>query len=353
MSTYILLPGVREKIQQTMARLHIRPVRSTDTVDAAIRQRARFYMTPVMTEKKQVVWFKASLQSSPYLRRGLRDEMKVQKLFAAYEKHRRPRFDSPSYIAGHDDHRGFLWLMRHYWTGIYAGDMSERFGLSYGFFRNVTPVMMANVLHDVRSMTSYVGPRLKLYTHDIGWYTLDFRYYQQPFFRPLLKHALNPGWTRDDIDRLEELLVSHRSFLRTRATVFSHGDLYPNNIMVRPGSARPVVLFDWEQAHLNLAPFDAVMVYLMAWRKPAWQAAFKKHTFRLLGRQETTALAWRLSLLSLSVRLTAFAFIRLTNQQPERFTRLTKGQIPVFRKLFTHYMSHLQEAYVGATKRRT
>ncbi len=343
---YAIIPQAPEWIEQTLAELRIRPLDPKFTPAVAQRKRARFYMTPVLDQRGRLAWFKATLQNSPGLRPGLREEIRVQKTFAEYERRGRPAFDSPSYIASHDNRRGFIWLLRKYWQGLYAGDMDHWFGLNPTFFRRVAPVAMARILGDVRKMTPLIKRRIALPTHDLGWYLLDFHFYRRNFFRPLLSSNLNPGWKLGDIDRLEELLHDHRRFLRRQAVVFSHGDFYPNNIMVRPGGSRPVVLFDWELSHLNLPTFDAVMLYLHAWRHPVWRERFKRETLDLLGQTASARLSWRLATLSLATRLAGFGFIRLTNSQPDRYPHLPLKQRPVMTRMFRSHLDQLRRAYL-------
>lgn len=345
MGSYSILTTAPASIERVLRDLHLRPADRDYTPAVAVKERARFYMTPVVDRRGHQVWFKATLRKGDWLRHSLREEIRVQRGFADYEKRYHPRFDSPSFIASHDNRHGFVWLLRKYWEGIFAGDMTEWFGLSPVFYRHVSPAVMANILADVRAMTPFMGRRMSLDQHSAGWYLLDFHYYRRHFFAPLLKSSFNPGWRHDDIDRMEELIHAQRAFLRRHATTFSHGDFYPNNIMIRPKSSRPVVLFDWELSHLNLPTFDATMLYLHAWRRPIWQAEFRRLTFRHLGQSKVMHDAWRLSMLSLATRLAGFAFIRLTNGQPDRYPRLPKSQRPTMEKLFRHHLKHLRAAY--------
>lgn len=342
MAKYTLVSGVIKKIEQAMSRLNIRSVDKKFTPAVAAKRQARFYMTPVVTAAGETVWFKATLQDSIWLRRGLREETRVQRALADYEDRYHPIFDSPAYIAA-EEARGFLWLMRKYWQGFFAGDMGQQYGATNKFLDAVPAERMARVLGDVRAMTTFMRRRIKLDVHNLGWYLMDFHYYRPHFFRPLLRHSLNPGWRPADVDRMENIFTSHRNFFRRQATVFAHGDMYPNNIMVRAGHR--AVLFDWELTHLNLPTFDSVMVYLHAWRQPRWQSAFRATTWRLIGRPKTTLVAWNLAMLSLATRLTAFCFIRLTNSQPERFPRLPASDRPLLRRLYQKNLAHLQAAY--------
>ena len=343
MAKYKLIPNAVERITGLMARLHLRPLNPKHTVAQAISDHARFYMGPALKENGQIVWFKTSLQDMVWLRRGLREEMRVQKAFADYERTHHPHFDSPSWLAGGDDHRGGLWLMRKYWQDTYAGDMDTTFGLTNAFLRRVSAKAMAKVLADVRAMSGFMSKRLTLDHHRLDWYLLDFHYYRRHFFPQWLKHKLNPGWNKADVSGLEKVLRDHKLFFNRQAKTFTHGDMYPNNIMVR-GGRRPVVLFDWELSHLNLPTFDVVMMYLQAWRQPRWQKAFSDETIRLLGGAEMAKTAWRLSMISLATRLTAFCFLRLTNGQPDRYPPLPRQYRSVMMTMYKRNLAHLQAA---------
>lgn len=339
-----ITPQRAEQIRHLLAELRVQPLDPGYTPAAAAASGQRYFMTPVVDRRQRSVWLKATLHDTPWLRRSLREEIRVQRAFAAYEAKYHPRFDSPSYIASGDNRRGFIWLVRKYWTGIFAGDMTDRFGMSFVFLRRVSPVTMAAIYHDVRAMTSFVKRRIDPGVHDYRWYALDLAYYQKTFFRPLLRSPLDAGWNKDTVDRLEATLAQYRSFFGQHGTTFTHGDMYPNNIMFRPGARHPVVLFDWELSHLNLPTFDPVMVYLQAWRSPRWQAAFKQQTLRLLGQPRVMTTAWNLAQVSLATRLAAFCFIRLTNSQPERYPPIRPAERRVILPLFRKNMGHLEAA---------
>ncbi len=337
-------PRRAQQIRRLLIDLKMRPLDRRYTPEAAARRGSRYYMTPVVDHRQRSVWLKTTLHDTPWLRRSLREEIRVQKTFAAYEARHHPHFDSPSFLAAGDDRRGFIWLVRRYWTGVFAGDMTDRFGLSLMFLRRTSPLTLATVCHDVRAMTGFVRRRMKPDTHAYRWYALDLAYYQKGFFRPLLRHDLNPGWNRDTVDRLTETLANYRSFLTRQAAVFTHGDLYPNNIMFRPGARRSVVLFDWELSHFNLPTFDPVMVYLHAWRRPTWQRDFRRETLSLLGQSHTATVAWHIALLSLAMRLAGFCFVRLTNRQPDRYPSIRPSERRVLAPLLRRNLAHLEEA---------
>ncbi len=347
---YSILPSAPELISRTLSGLRVRPHPTSFTPAVATRRHARYYMTPVSDRRGRLAWFKATLQRTPWLRHSLREEIRVQRAFGEYEKRYHPNFDSPSYIASHDNRHGFVWLLRKYWLGLFAGDMDKWFGVAPTFFRHVTAQKMAAVLADVRAMTPFMKRRIDMDVHDAGWYLLDFHYYRKHFFPDFLKDKRNPGWKLDDVDRLEEIIHKHRTFLSTHANSFTHGDFYPNNIMLRPGATRPVVLFDWELSHLNLPTFDAVMMYLQAWRKPTWQATFRTSTLRHMGNSKSMVTAWNLATVSLATRLAGFCFIRLNNSQPERYPKLPAAQRPTLERLFRMHLAHLQAAYTQLRK---
>lgn len=346
MVDYQVIAQAPGRIGIVLNTLRIRPAGPRLTPEVAIKNQARFYAVPVVTTGGQTAWFKAGLQRSPWLQQSLREEIRVQRAFADYELAHRPDFDSPSYLQSGDDRRGFAWLLRKYWTGQFAGNMDDSFGLTDVFLRQVSPGRMAKVLADVRAMTGFMKRRLKPPVHNLSWYLLDWGYYRQHFFRRWLGHRLNPGWRRHDLDRLENWLRRQRPFIARHTTVFTHGDLYPNNIMIRR-NPRPVVLFDWELTHLNLPTFDPVMIYLQAWRRPGWQRAFRQVVFRQLGASPATQLAWRLAMVSLATRLTAFCWFRLTNGQPERYPPLPVVHRPTIRRLYRLNLAELTSATAG------
>ncbi|MBI2985030.1 MAG: phosphotransferase [Candidatus Kerfeldbacteria bacterium] len=338
---YRLFPQALERIQATMERRQLRPVNPRRTPSLAARRYNRYYMAPVH-DRRHVVWFKAGLENAPGLDRSLREEISIQRVFAAYERLHQPRFDSPSFLASGGRGR-WRWLLRKYWTGAFAGDMVTHFGLSPSFCRRIRPEIMAGVVRDIRAMTPFVSARITLPIHDVGWYRLDFNYYQREFWQPFLRHPLNTAWRPADVRRLESHFRRAKVFLRHRATAFTHGDLYPNNIMVQSGR-RKIVLFDWELSHRNLPTFDAVMVWLMAWQQPTWRQVFRDACLRSLGRSADTDRAWNLAQLSLTIRLAGFCFIRLAGRQPERYPPLPSRFRPVLKKMLAAMLHRLAVA---------
>lgn len=342
MAAYRLVPGIIDKIDRTMAGLGVRPADAAVTPAAAAKRRDRVYMAPVVTSRGATVWFKSTLQDWAWVRTTVREEIIIQRLFAAYERRHRPSFESPTYLASHDDRRGHVWLLRKYWQALYAGDMVDEFGFSDQFFRRVSPATMARALGDIRHMTLFLRRRFHPSVHHLDWYATDWRYYRRTFWRPLLEHRLNPGWTRPHVNALEAWLIDQRRFLSRQATAFTHGDLYPNNIMIQSMARRPVVIIDWELSHLNLPTFDPSMVYLHAWRRPAWQKELRRLTLAALGNDAAAERSWRLSSLSLATRLAGFAWHRLTDFLPERYPSLRRQQVSTVRAMYERMMGELR-----------
>lgn len=344
MARYRLLPKALEHIAAIVASLGIQPIDPAHTPARAARQGTRCYMTPVRW-RNRVVWFKASLQDAPGLAHGLEDEITIQRAFADYERGRTMAFDSPSFLQA--GRRGPVrWLLRRYWNGWYAGDMAEAFGFSPRFVRNIEPARMARVMADVRRMTPFMRRRLRLTKHDAGWYQLDWHFYRRHFLKPLLTNRLNPGWSQKTISQIDQILKQSSPWLRRETTWFTHGDFYPNNLMVTGQRRQQVVLFDWELAHLNVAPFDSVMAWLMAWRHPAWQAKFHRAVRRDLPAGAPTERAWAIASLSLGLRLAGFAYIRLTNSQPERYSPLPPKHRQTIRTMFDRMIPVVKQALV-------
>lgn len=341
-TTYRTIPGALDRINRLMRQRKLAPLDPTFTPTRAAKEQQRFYMTPVH-DRGQVIWFKASLQNAPGLSRSLHHEITMQRSFRDYEARYHPPFLSPSFIAagGSPDWR---WLLRKYWQGDFAGSMDDSFGLTGAFVRRVSPARMAHVIASVGKMSSFMRRRLTIPVHDAGWYGLDFRYYQQHYFQHVTHHALNPGWTPAMVRRWYRYLGRSKTFLHQHATVLSHGDLYPNNIMIlgTPEHTR-VVLFDWELANWNLPTFDATMVWLMAWRHPKWQKSFRQSIEHRLGDSSVMRQSWNLSSLSLLTRLSAFTFLRLTGLQPERYPTLPKKHRAVMRRMWLHMSRRLTD----------
>lgn len=337
---YSTLPQVEKKITKVMGELGIQPVRPSETILRSISLKKRFYMLPVRY-RGEVAWFKASLEAAPGLTKSLHHEIQIQKAFGDFERQFHPRFDSPSYIdAGGQG--SFRWLLRKYWKGGFAGDMSTVFGYRPSVLSRISPQRFAGVLEDVANMSNFMRKRLRVYHHDVSWYLLDFRYYQRNFFiSALRKKKLNPGWNPADIRRFSRHFVHAKQILKTSTRYFSHGDLYPNNVML-VGAKPSMVLFDWELANWNLQPFDSMMVYLLAWQRPDWQKKFRSASARWMG--STATIEWYLAQLSLATRFAGFAYARLTNTQPERYGPLPTKSRKKILAMYQHMVDQINQA---------
>lgn len=340
---YRLIPGALKWIEGVLRQENLGPIPPSFRPDQAARQRKRFYMTPVRY-RGGVAWFKASLKAEPRLLRGLRHEMAVQRSLADYGKRSRTSFESPAWLAG-SNHPDRAWLLRKYWTGPYGGDMQNDFGWSTKFIRAVKPQRMVDVTSDIGRMSGFMRRRLVVPVHGHNWYRLDYHYYQRVLLPPFLKHRFNPGWTQGDLAAWEKLLNRHRKFLNNQVKFFTHGDFYPNNLMLTgQGKQRTIVVFDWELANWNLPSFDAVLTWVLAWRFPAWQASFRKAYFKRAGNTPARRRAWNLAQFSIGVRLLAYAFVRRTNRQPERFGNLPRRQWKIADRMMRTMVTTINQA---------
>ena len=114
--------------------------------------------------------------------------------------------------------------------------------------------------------------------------------------------------------------------------------------MLTGRSRRHLVLFDWELSHLNLIAFDSVMAWLMAWRYPAWQSRFRRSALATMRADQNAARAWHLATLSLGIRLAGFAFLRLTNGQPDRYPPLPGRHRATMLKMWHHMTGRVTDA---------
>lgn len=343
-TSYAVIPNAVARIHALLKQRRLVPKDPAYTPEKAVAAKTRYYMTPVVDRRGRTFWLKANLQADRWLSRALREEINTQRVLASHTRRHHAHFDSPSYLAS-GGQGSWRWLIRKFWNGEFAGNMDDVFGFTPAFLRRVSPERMAAILQDIRDITRTASQRLQPPTHGLDWYLFDYRYYLPHFFRPVLRHRLNFGLAVSDIRAITAIFRRHTTFFRRQATTFTHGDMYPTNIMLCGPKKNRVVVFDWELSHFNLPTFDAVMVYLHAWRQPAWQARFKSATMRLLGPDATHQTAWRLAMLSLATRLTAFGFIRLANIQPGRYPRrLTRVQTPIVRRLYRHTSRQLLAA---------
>jgi len=321
---YTIIPGVKKQIAATMDHLKIKPCDPKKTVDYFIKQEKRFYMPRVCDKKNNQYFFKARLQDTDEVYRSAHKEIQFHKKIKPFAQQVRKHFIIPEYYDSGKGKNGFIWLKREYQNGSFAGNMDLDLGLTNQFFRKIKPANFAQALIAFQKLTPKVSKALKVPRHGFHWYQTDFQFYK--YVRSLQRLY------QEEVSFVEKFLKSQRSLVNKNANILSHGDLYPNNIMVN--QKNQLVLFDWEMLNLNNAAFDPCFIYLLAWRNRNWQKQFLKSIYQKQKNKKLFKQLWQISLFSLTLRFLGHAQItrRQSYWRQMKKNGLSKKQLVTIRK---------------------
>jgi len=282
-------------------------------VRRAIREQRRLFSVVVRNQAGERFFFKARLQADPWLSRSLRHEAAV--LRGLNDRTLHLHFAFPHLVAdGHDG--AFNWIIREFWDAEFSGEMNDTFGMTAKFLRHVPANRLAQAVADIGQLPRHFRADAPTVRHGRAWYLGDLGHYEKNVFPAFYRSPLNTfGFTSAMFPVLRRRLATSKAFGRL---VFSHGDLYPNNIFLNHN--KQLSINDWDFSNLNLPTFDASMVCLHAWRSPVWVRQFAR---RFSAGHAGLQPSWLASHTSLSVRLTGYAIVRLLNVEGERYPQPT------------------------------
>ena len=341
------LPKVKKKIEGVLKKLKLQPVYKKHTVDKFLRQEKRFYMPPVVhqtSDKKY--FFKARLQNTDeVLHTGLK-EIRFHKRIKKTAERFRSTVIIPEYEKAGVEKNGFIWFLREYLEGKFAGQMDIDFGYKTFFLKKISPRLMAKAVIRLQKSTSVIKNKVNIGYHGWGWYEADFNYYRN---KKSLQHIL-----AKEILSAEEVLKNQHFLLEKSSKILSHGDLYPNNLLIT--SENKLALFDWELVHLNNQAFDPCFIWMLAWRSPSWQKKFFKTICRQQKNKKQFRILWRLVMLSLCFRFIRHCRLATTAGYHQQMSingydkKEIKNVLPNSRSALKHHLKNLKIALKSPNK---
>lgn len=299
---YRVLPGVERKIERTLARLGLHPSNPAESVAKWIRERRRFYM-PVMVDAAGTrFFFKGRLQLTTEVLKSIRREIAFHRTLQTMAPRYRRAFLIPQYRAHGEDGSDYVWYVREFDQGTFAGIQDIDIGHTGTFLTRCGPAQFARAIETLQRLSPILIRQLRINRHGSHWYGVDFSFYES-------RATLQRRHPRELVAS-RGILEEGMPLLERSARVVSHGDLYPNNILLREDDR--LVLFDWELINQNNAAFDVGFTYLLAWRRPAWQRAFLRHCKPIAQQTDAFPQLFRLVMISLTWRFIRHCVIAQT-----------------------------------------
>lgn len=270
--------------------------RNLKKIEDSIKERKRFYTDSV----SNYLFLKIKLQEKRKVAKDLKREIEIYKTLAS-KFPEKSRFFSK--LVSNGKYRNLFWMLEKLERGNLAGKMDKDFRFKKFFLKKVSASRLAKIILTYQK----IRPKIPLYLHGGWWYWQDFNYHKKTFLDNFIKSAANRNWvSTKDATVAQKILSDNKKFLDQEAKYLSHGDLYPNNLLLGPKGK--LVILDWGMINLNNKAFDVAFIYLLANRSPGWQKDFlncflKPKVLKTADDKQKFQKLFRLSLISLSLRL--------------------------------------------------
>ncbi len=265
MYQYSIIPQAKQKITKTLQQLKLSILDKDFTIGKNVKNKKRFFMPICVDKRGKKYFFKAIFQNTDELFLALKKEIEFDENITPIISSINPHFITPGMIKKGQDQQGYVWFYREYYEENFAGFMDVDSGMTKGFLNKCSAQDFALKLFSLQKNTFKVKKTMQLHCHNYHWYKADFDYY---FYAKILQKEIPR-----ELKRIKQLLRKNKILLNRNANYLTHGDLYPNNILM---SNNQLVIIDWELAHLNNQAFDSVFIWINAFRNPEWQQEFLK-----------------------------------------------------------------------------
>lgn len=308
MKRILYFKKTEKKIIPLIKKLGLKDLNKKGFWPKALEGMGRFYISKCLDDKKNKYLFKARIMKSREVLKQMRHEVAVYKFF---QKTPSLKFLFPS-LSKSGKFQGIDWYLRPYQEGILGGNMGKDLGFTKKFLNKYSPSQVAEAILSLQRIPLKTLKPLNLYKHGGWWYYQDFYHYKNTFFKFFLKSPLNSGLIKKEIvPSIENILNKNKKFLDNEVTIFTHGDLYPNNFLILPD--KKIFILDWELAHLNNPTFDTCFIWLLSSRDKKWQREFFDLIMKNSGKNFEKL--FQLSLISLSIRFASACWQKLRTEK--------------------------------------
>ncbi|MFH1838313.1 MAG: phosphotransferase [Candidatus Kuenenbacteria bacterium] len=291
MYQYSIIPQAKQKINQTLKKLGLSILDKNFTIEKNIKNKKRFFM-PICVNKQGMKFFlKTRFQNTDELLIALKKEIEFNKKITPIISSIKPHFITPGIKKSKQDKQGYVWFYREYYEENFAGFMDVDSGMTKDFLDKCSAQDFALKLFSLQKNTLKVKKTIELHQHNYHWYKADFDYYSHT----KILQKLIPK----ELEKIKHFLEKNKTLLNRNANYLTHGDLYPNNILI---SNNQLVIIDWELVHLNNQAFDFVFIWMNAFRNPKWQQEFFKTYFQKVKDKIKFKKLFRIITLTLCLR---------------------------------------------------
>lgn len=298
-----------------------------------LKKNERFFRAVTRKKGKRLI-LKIRLRNDLEVARDLQREIKILHFLGNNQQHNKmpvPR------IISHGKFKGLEWYLREYQTGNLAGHMDENHGFQKKFLEIISPGTLSDLVHKYQLTYEKKVGKFKINRHGGWWYNQDFNFYKNNFLKIFLRDKLNDGiLNQSDINKAGALFKKNKNLLDRGAKYLCHGDLYPNNILLTPDNK--VSILDWGLGHLNNQYFDAVFIYLNAWRDEKWRVMFIK---KFMSRRKISGgpdALFQIAVISLAIRFSGHCWKFLNDK------KVSRTQKRMLRKLLNKNLKILKVA---------
>jgi len=241
------------------------------TIERAIKNEKRFFMPLCVDKDGKKYFLKARFQDTQELIVTLKKEIEFCRKIEPIISSQDPHFITPRFIKSGEDKRGYIWLLREYLEGKFYGVMDTDFGFLRSFFTRVDPQDFALKILSYQKKTNEIKRQMAedgfpLDRHGQDWYMVDYNFYRH-------SKSLETLIPRETV-KVGKILEKNRELIEKNASVITHGDFYPNNILITEKGETAVI--DWELIHLNNLCFDIAFGWMNSFRDPCWQEKYLK-----------------------------------------------------------------------------
>lgn len=324
-----MLKKLRENIPLLFKKLKLPFSEKTAVkLDAYLKVKERFFTIVAEKNGKKVI-LKIRLQDNKYVADDLTRETKLYRFLR--NNISRHKILIPQIITS-GKFRNLQWYLREYQEDILAGIMDEDHGYKKGFLKNISPQKVSDAVSAYQSIPLKKLKKIKLRRQGGWWYKFDFDFYQKTFLKKFVSSKLSKNLlARKDIKLISEIFEKNTKFLDDEAKCLTHGDLYPNNILMI--YSQNISLLDWGISHLNNQAFDPAFIYLSAWRDEKWRNKFLKVCLKRQKDKTKFAKLFQISLMSLTVRFSGHCWRFLENRSVSKNEK---------KKIFSILENHLK-----------
>lgn len=295
-----LLKKVDKKIQKLFKKLKIEPLEKENILGKIKSGMGRFYYGTCQDKNGKKYFLKVRVMNSREVLRQFKAEVKVYQFLNNISKKYPLEFLFPSILKA-GKFEGLDWYLRDFEEGKLAGEMRDDLGYKKFFLEKCSPQRVSKALFSLQKIPKESAKDLKLYIHGGWWYEQDFNHYKRTFLKFFLKSPFNQNLLqKEEILMASKKLKENYEFLDKTALFLTHGDFYPNNLLIT--NKGKLLILDWELLHLNNQCFDLCFAWLLSHRDKNWQKEF----FNLITHHQSPEFKKLLPLIliSLSTRFT-------------------------------------------------